>query len=220
MQARSPAAITSSMSSERASAEDTRYIAVTGGSSRLTYDTEKEDSHAKHIQEPGRSGGPRPAGLFRDVGTTLTRIFLVQILFYGLTGVANAYLNSRRRFFAAAWSPVLPNLIIIVTLLSLPSAGDTEWTLADVVVNDRLRWTLGLGATAGIARRITGAIEGAISCIEGPYRSSCSSFPACCWDALPAAFLRPSRRPARRSRRCPSTSWRGRPRGSRWSRRR
>jgi len=91
------------------------------------------------------------AGLFRDVGTTLTRIFLVQILFYGLTGVANAYLNSRRRFFAAAWSPVLPNLIIIVTLLSLPSAGDTEWTLADVVVNDRLRWTLGLGATAGIA---------------------------------------------------------------------
>src|SRR5690606_38674798 len=35
--------------------------------------------------------------LFRQVGTTLTRIFLLQILFYGLTGVANAYLNSRRR---------------------------------------------------------------------------------------------------------------------------
>ncbi len=91
------------------------------------------------------------ADLFRDVGTTLTRIFLLQILFYGLTGIANAYLNSRRRFFVAAWSPVLPNLIIIVTLLSLPGAGDAQWTLDDVLTNDRLRWTLGLGATAGIA---------------------------------------------------------------------
>ena len=91
------------------------------------------------------------ADLFRDVGTTLTRIFLVQILFYGLTGIANAYLNSRRRFFAAAWSPILPNLIIIVTLLSLPGAGDASWTLSDVITDARLRWTLGLGATAGIA---------------------------------------------------------------------
>ncbi len=89
--------------------------------------------------------------LFREVGTTLTRIFLIQILFYGLTGVANAYLNSRRRFFVAAWSPILPNLIIIVTLLSLPGAGDTPWGLDDVLTDDRLRWTLGLGATAGIA---------------------------------------------------------------------
>ncbi len=89
--------------------------------------------------------------LFRSVGTTLTRIFLVQILFYGLTGIANAYLQSRRRFFAAAWSPILPNLIIIVSLLSLPDAGGTEWTLPDVIANDRLRWTLGLGATIGIA---------------------------------------------------------------------
>jgi putative peptidoglycan lipid II flippase len=91
------------------------------------------------------------AELFRSVGTTLTRIFLVQILFYGLTGIANAYLQSRRHFFAAAWSPILPNVIIVATLLSLPGSGDTEWDLSDVIVNDRLRWTLGLGATLGIA---------------------------------------------------------------------
>ena len=88
---------------------------------------------------------------FRAAGTALARIFLVQILFYGLTGIANAYLNSRRRFLAAAWSPILPNLIIILTLLSLPGAGETTWTLDDVVTDDRLRWTLGLGATLGIA---------------------------------------------------------------------
>jgi putative peptidoglycan lipid II flippase len=86
--------------------------------------------------------------LLRQVGTMLTRIFLVQILFYGLSGLANAFLNSRRRFFAAAWSPVASNLIIIVTLLSL---RDQTWELGDVVTDGRLRWTLGLGATGGIA---------------------------------------------------------------------
>ncbi len=91
------------------------------------------------------------ADVLREVGTMLTRIFLLQILFYGLTAVANAFLNSRRRFFAAAWSPILPNLVIAATLLTLPEPGDGGWQLEDVITNDRLRWTLGLGATAGIA---------------------------------------------------------------------
>jgi putative peptidoglycan lipid II flippase len=90
-------------------------------------------------------------GVFRSVGTTLTRIFLIQILFYGLTGIANAYLQSRRRFFAAAWSPVLANVVIIVSLLSLPDPGGRDWVLGDVLDSSRLKWTLGLGATLGIA---------------------------------------------------------------------
>jgi putative peptidoglycan lipid II flippase len=98
--------------------------------------------------EPG--GGVDP-DQFHDVGTLLTRLFLVQIFFYGATALANGWLNSRRRFFAAAWSPILPNLIIIASLLSLPGAGDRAWTLDDVTDDARLRWTLGLGATAGIA---------------------------------------------------------------------
>ena len=89
--------------------------------------------------------------VYRSVGTTLARIFLIQILFYGLTGLANAFLNSRRRFFAAAWSPILPNLIIIAFLLSLPNPGSADWQLEEVLTDDRLRWTLGLGATVGIA---------------------------------------------------------------------
>ena len=88
------------------------------------------------------------AELLDRVGTMLARIFLVQILFYGLVGLANAFLNSRRRFFAAAWSPVVSNLVIIVTLLTL---RDQTWELGDVVTDGRLRWTLGLGATGGIA---------------------------------------------------------------------
>jgi putative peptidoglycan lipid II flippase len=88
---------------------------------------------------------------FRRVGTLLTRVFLLQIFFYGATGLATAILNARRRFFAAAWSPILPNLIIVGTLLSLPQAGPGGWELGDVLDDRRLRWTLGLGATAGIA---------------------------------------------------------------------
>jgi putative peptidoglycan lipid II flippase len=95
--------------------------------------------------------GDVDADTLRQAGTTLTRIFLVQILFYGLAGVANAFLNSRRRFFAAAWSPIVANLVIIATLLSLPDPGTAEWQLGDVLTDARLRWTLGLGATVGIA---------------------------------------------------------------------
>lgn len=92
-------------------------------------------------------GGVDP-DVFREVGTLLTRVFLVQIFFYGATGLANAYLNAQRRFFAAAWSPILANVIVIASLLSLP---DGTWQLDDVITDGRLRWTLGLGTTAGIA---------------------------------------------------------------------
>ena len=101
--------------------------------------------------------------LFRDVGTTLSRIFLIQILFYGLSGLANAFLNSRKRFFAAAWSPILPNVIIIASLLSLPDPGPEGWQLADVITDDRLRYTLGFGATLGIAAMALILIPAALS---------------------------------------------------------
>ncbi len=99
---------------------------------------------------------------FRSVGTTLARIFLVQILFYGLVALMNAFLNSRRRFFAAAWSPILPNLIIIAALLSLPGAGDTVYDLADVLDDQRVRLTLGLGATLGIGSMLLFLVPAAL----------------------------------------------------------
>ncbi|MEO6652625.1 MAG: murein biosynthesis integral membrane protein MurJ [Ilumatobacteraceae bacterium] len=109
--------------------------------------------------------------LLRSVGTLLARIFLVQILFYGLTGVANAYLNSRRLFFAAAWSPVVSNVIIIASLLTLRGR---MWELADVLTDSRLRWTLGLGATGGI-----GAM--AVMVVVAAVRSGASIRPVWHW---------------------------------------
>lgn len=86
--------------------------------------------------------------VFRRVGTALTRIFLLQIFFYGAFALLSAVLNSRRRFFAAAWAPVLANLVVIASLLSL--SGST-WDYQQVLDSPRLRWTLGLGTTAAIA---------------------------------------------------------------------
>ncbi len=92
------------------------------------------------------------ANRYRQVGTVLARIFLVQIFFYGLNALASALLNARRRFFAAAWVPVLSNIVIIASLLLVPTVADGKVpTLDDVLNNAQLKWLLGGGATLGIA---------------------------------------------------------------------
>ncbi len=91
---------------------------------------------------------------FRTVGTALTRIFLLQIFFYGVSALLGSLLNAQRRFFAAAWSPVLANVVIICTLLYVPillGHRDEGILLPEVLNSPSFRWLLGLGATGGIA---------------------------------------------------------------------
>ena len=89
---------------------------------------------------------------YRAVGTALARIFLVQIFFYGLSAIGTSLLNARRRFFAAAWAPVLANVVIVASLLAVPAVMDHQTpVIGDVLTNSSLRLTLGLGATLGIA---------------------------------------------------------------------
>ncbi len=89
--------------------------------------------------------------LFRSTGTSLTRLFIVQIFFYGLTAIASAILNSKRRFFAAAWTPVIANLVTIFTLLAIPRVTSMKPpTISEVSTNRSLQLLLGLGSTSGI----------------------------------------------------------------------
>ncbi len=89
---------------------------------------------------------------YRTVGTALTRIFLIQIFFYGVAALFGALLNAHRRFFAAAWSPVLANISVICSLLFVPVVLDgAAPVIGDVLDRPALRWLLGLGATGGIA---------------------------------------------------------------------
>jgi putative peptidoglycan lipid II flippase len=92
------------------------------------------------------------ADAYREAGTALTRIFLIQIFFYGISAITSALLNARRQFFAAAWSPVLANIVAIGFLLYIPSVGATSPPqLGEVMSNNSLLWTLGLSTTVGIA---------------------------------------------------------------------
>jgi len=51
-----------------------------------------------------------------DVGVPLLRWFLPQILFYGLTALGTALLNARRSYAAAAFAPVLNNIVVLAML--------------------------------------------------------------------------------------------------------
>ncbi len=87
----------------------------------------------------------------RSVGINLAFLFAPQVLFYGLMAIGSSLLNARRRFFAAAWAPVLNNVVVTAMLLSVPLVIDGDRTLARAADDRSLRLLLGLGTTAGIA---------------------------------------------------------------------
>jgi putative peptidoglycan lipid II flippase len=86
----------------------------------------------------------------RHVATALLRLFMPQMIFYGLTAMGTAVLNARRRFAAAAFAPVLNNVIVIGVLLALPHLAGHAPTLGQVRHDTKLLLWLGLGTTAGI----------------------------------------------------------------------
>ncbi len=81
------------------------------------------------------------------LGTTLLRCFALQILGYGFTALASAALNARGKFLAAAYAPVLNN--VIVSLVLLLAANGTP-SLSAVSSDTNLSMLIGLGTTAGI----------------------------------------------------------------------
>ncbi|MBW8825584.1 MAG: murein biosynthesis integral membrane protein MurJ [Acidobacteria bacterium] len=87
----------------------------------------------------------------RAVATSLLRLFMPQMAFYGLTAVGTALLNSRRRFAAPAYAPVLNNLVVTAMLFALPHVAGHTPTLHGVHHDRGLLLLLGLGTTAGIA---------------------------------------------------------------------
>ncbi len=85
-----------------------------------------------------------------SVGVPLMRYFLPQILFYGLTALATALLNSRRSFAAPAFAPVLNNVVVCSMLLALPRLAKEPLSLSLLHRDTALLALLGLGTTAGI----------------------------------------------------------------------
>nr|WP_245649987.1 murein biosynthesis integral membrane protein MurJ [Millisia brevis] len=88
-----------------------------------------------------------------QVDGTLTKaliyLLLPAILFYGMSALFMAILNSRQNFKPAAWAPVLNNLVVLVVLgVYLVTPG--ELTLDPLRMSDPKLLTLGLGVTFGV----------------------------------------------------------------------
>jgi len=100
----------------------------------------------------------RPASLdvdaYRRVVSLLLAWFVPQIFFYGLVTIVTALLHARGRFAAAAFAPVVNNLVVIAVLLTLRQRG-TDLVTPDGVLgralDDRAALALlGAGTTAGV----------------------------------------------------------------------
>ncbi len=87
----------------------------------------------------------------QQVATDLLRMFMPQMFFFGITAIATALLNAKRRFAAPAVTPVLNNLLVTAIFLALPHIADGPLTLESVRNDTGLLLLLGLGTTAGIA---------------------------------------------------------------------
>ncbi len=84
------------------------------------------------------------------LATDLLQWFMPQMLFYGITALASAMLNARRRFTSGAFAPVLNNLIVIAVLFAVGRATTAPPSVRSVLDDPVLVTLLGLGTTAGV----------------------------------------------------------------------
>ncbi len=102
------------------------------------------DLYTLRVSGPGRAEQ-------QELATKLLRLFMPQMLFYGFTTLATALLQARRRFAAAAFAPILNNVVVIAIFLSIPRVVDGPLTVHRVNNDSGLVLLLGLGTTAGVA---------------------------------------------------------------------
>lgn len=81
--------------------------------------------------------------------TFLLRLFLPQIIFYGLAAITAGLLNAHKRFGAPMYTPVLNNLAVIAVFIAFHQAYQEDISLQGVT--DRQLWIIGLGTTGGVA---------------------------------------------------------------------
>lgn len=81
--------------------------------------------------------------------TALAFLLLPAILFYGMSALLTAILNTRQMFKPGAWAPVLNNLVVL-TVLGMYVLMPGEITLDPVRMSDPKLLVLGVGVTVGV----------------------------------------------------------------------
>jgi putative peptidoglycan lipid II flippase len=88
--------------------------------------------------------------LERQVATEFLRWFVIQIAAYGLFALGAALLNTRRRFVAVAWAPIVNNLVCIGVLVWFGLWAGHGASLASVEQHRTQLVLLGLGTSLGV----------------------------------------------------------------------
>lgn len=83
------------------------------------------------------------------LSVTFARFCLPQIFFYGLATMLGQVLNSRGRFAAPMWTPILNNLVVIAVALLFAAVSSTGAAVGTITAGETA--LLGVGTTAGIA---------------------------------------------------------------------
>ncbi|MDJ0363230.1 murein biosynthesis integral membrane protein MurJ [Rhodococcus sp. H29-C3] len=96
---------------------------------------------------------PEDAQVSSPLTTALSYLVLPAILFYGLSGLLTAILNTRQNFKPGAWAPVCNNLVVL-GIFSLYFLVPGEITLDPVQMSDPHILILGLGITAGVITQV------------------------------------------------------------------
>ena len=83
----------------------------------------------------------------QEVLAFLLRLFLPQIVFYGIAAMTAGLLNANKRFAAPMYTPILNNVAVIAVFIGFTQAYD-KVTLATVTSTQL--WIIGLGTTGGV----------------------------------------------------------------------
>jgi putative peptidoglycan lipid II flippase len=86
----------------------------------------------------------------RAVATSLLRWFVIQIAAYGIFALATALLNTRRRFVAVAWAPIINNVVCIGVLIWFGVLTGRSADLGSVQEHHAQLVLLGLGTSLGV----------------------------------------------------------------------
>ncbi len=97
---------------------------------------------ARLYLRPGDAGNP----VTTELTTQFGRFLLPQMFFYGIAALFGAILNTKERFAANAWAPVLNNVVVIAVAAVLVVLGypKGEMPTSELLI-------LGIGTTLGIA---------------------------------------------------------------------
>lgn len=84
-----------------------------------------------------------------DLAVAFARLFLPQILFYGIYTMLSQVLNARGRFGAPMFAPIANNVIAITTFLIFIAVAGTSAAADGVLTTDQVL-LLGIGTTLGV----------------------------------------------------------------------